>query len=279
MQRLNKAFLLAAGLGTRLRPFTEQVAKPAIPFVGLPQILYPYYFAKQMGVTNFAYNTHHLPQTLNQVFKDYKITATEFHESKLLDSAGGLGNTKSFFKNETHFLMINADSLFVYQNLDPIYEAFEKHLKRKAIATLSVIDQPGVGVDFSGLWYDSKGHLKGGGLKDKTQFNCHHFIGIYIFSNEIFNYVSTKPVNIIYDVLVPLSLEQNNVYVEFLNWKWFELGKLADFQKNYHEVIKLCETGKFNEQSSFVKTQRHFDPNWNIKNFKPGDFESQILKY
>lgn len=277
--QLNSVFLLAAGLGTRLKPFTDEMAKPAIPFLGLPQILYPYFFAYDMGIKNIAYNTHHKPETLNKVFKTYNIKATEFHEPKLLDSAGGLGNTLSFFASDDYFMMINADSLFMYNDLKPIHVAFEKHISRKALATLFVVDLPEVGINFPGLWYDRNGLLKGGGLKDKTSLTCHHFIGIYIFSKDIFNYVKATPENILYDKLIPISLEHNNVYVEFLNWPWFELGKIKDYQKNYQSILEECQAERFKNTSSFIRTQKYFNSLWDIKSFKPTDLEERILNF
>lgn len=277
--QLNSAFLLAAGLGTRLKPFTNTIAKPAIPFMGLPQILYPYFFAHDLGIKNIAYNTHHRPETLNEVFKNFDIRAKEFREPKLLDSAGGLGNVVDFFRSEDHFMMINADSLFIYNDLTPIRLAFAKHLQRNALATLFVVDQPGVGVEFPGLLYDQNGLLKGGGLKDKTPYTCHHFIGIYIFSKDIFNYVKAVPENILYDKLIPISLKQNNVYVELLDWPWFELGKIKDYQKNYHAVLEACRYGSWSDSNSFIRTQKHFNPNWNSESFSPLNLETEILNF
>lgn len=168
MQNINKVFFLAAGLGTRLKPFTDQTAKPAIPFWGLPQILYPYYFTQQLGVKHWAYNTHHHRQTLQQALAQFQLTeGQEFFEEDLLDSGGGIFNAKSFLETEEHFLVINADSLFIYQNLMQFEQEILKHIHEDRLATLFTIAKESAGVTFSGL-HSHNGTLTGAGLHSKN---------------------------------------------------------------------------------------------------------------
>ena len=53
-----ETFLLAAGLGTRMRPYTEHMAKPCLPFLGVPLVGYGMYLSQFSGYKNILMNTH-----------------------------------------------------------------------------------------------------------------------------------------------------------------------------------------------------------------------------
>jgi NDP-sugar pyrophosphorylase family protein len=57
---IDTAFILGAGLGTRLRPLTERLPKPLLPVAGRPIITYAMEHLKGIGVRRFIINTHHL---------------------------------------------------------------------------------------------------------------------------------------------------------------------------------------------------------------------------
>ncbi|MCO5112642.1 MAG: sugar phosphate nucleotidyltransferase [Bdellovibrionaceae bacterium] len=282
MQNINKVFFLAAGLGTRLKPFTDQIAKPAIPFWGLPQILYPYHFTQQLGIKHWAYNTHHHRQTLQQALAQFQLTeGQEFFEKDLLDSGGGIFNAKSFLETEEHFLVINADSLFIYQNLMQFEQEILKHIHEDRLATLFTIAKEGAGVTFSGL-HSHNGTLTGAGLHSKNTAMtgaCTHYIGIGLFSKKIFSHLTGGPQNIIHDVLVPLA-SQENIHVSILNdWDWFELGKTKDFVESFDAVKAHLQSGRYSLDSfsSFYKTQKYFTPHWDPEQFISSGIEKEIL--
>lgn len=285
MQNLNKVFFLAAGLGTRLKPYTDQVAKPAIPFWGLPQFLYPYFFAKDLNVSKWAYNTHHLPETLKSTLKSYGLNdGTEFFEPQLLDSAGGIYNASKFLQDEEHFLVINADSLFVYSSIQPFQAAMSEHIKTGRLATLFTVRKEGAGSTFSGLWSDSSGQLIKAGInseKDHQKSKASHFIGVTVFSKKIFSYLKPHPQNIIHDILVPLAASEQIRVQTMDDVDWFELGKTQDYIKNHHVVSEHLKTGRYSEHSfsSFIRTQKFFDPQWSFDSFSPRGLEFEILKH
>ena len=59
---MNKAFVLGAGLGERLRPLTDQLPKPLIPVFQKPLITYAFDHLLAAGVREFVVNTHHIPE-------------------------------------------------------------------------------------------------------------------------------------------------------------------------------------------------------------------------
>ncbi len=105
------AVLLAAGLGTRLRPLTEHLPKPLIP-VGLkPLITFAFdHLIADLGVEEFIVNTHHCADAYHDAFPtgEYRGRPLRFrHEPVLLDSAGGI-------KNIADLLVPDAGTLMVY---------------------------------------------------------------------------------------------------------------------------------------------------------------------
>lgn len=257
-----KAFFLAAGFGTRLRPFTETDAKPAIPFLGLPQILYPYFFAKEMGAEDVVYNTHHNPESVRQVFESFKIEAINHHEKEILNSGGGLSHARESLKNESNFLLLNADSLFLYNDLSPFKQALAEHIQENRLATLFTISKEGCGTEFPGIVADANNSLLSAGLKkdltaDQQDLNFHHFIGCYIFSNRIFEYLQDKPDNLIYDILLKLpDSEKSKVKIAHLeNVNWYELGTIKDYKTNHLVLSKKLDD---NVPNSFTRTHTYF---------------------
>jgi mannose-1-phosphate guanylyltransferase len=281
-----KAFFLAAGFGTRLKPFTETDAKPAIPFLGLPQILYPYYFCKELGINEIVYNTHHNPESVNQVFQTFGIEATNHYEKEILNSGGGLSHARSSLLNEKTFLLLNADSLFIYNKLNLFEAALEKHTQEDRLATLFTIHKDGCGTDFPGLVSNELNTLVGAGLKkdyEKTnpdqaldaKFN--HFIGCYIFSNRIFKYLKDQPDNLIYDILLKLpDSEKEKVKTENLtDVTWYELGTIKDYKTNHLSLSKLLDNDADN---SFNRTHTYFKNKFPDQYPYKNKLEQQILR-
>ncbi len=58
---IQKAFMLGAGLGTRLRPLTDRLPKPLVPLFHRPLIEWGMMACRDLGISQFAINTHHLP--------------------------------------------------------------------------------------------------------------------------------------------------------------------------------------------------------------------------
>jgi len=110
---IKKAFLLGAGLGTRLRPLTDVLPKPLIPVFNRPLIEYALDQCLAAGVTEFAVNTHHLPDKWAECFPDQSYRGaplTFFHEPVLLETGGGLKNIEDWAEGQP-ILIYNGDIL------------------------------------------------------------------------------------------------------------------------------------------------------------------------
>ena len=92
---MQKAFVLGAGLGTRLKSLTKTLPKPLIPFFQRPLITYAFDHLIDLGIGEFIVNTHHVPEAYDAAFphKEYRARPITFrNEPVLLETAGGIGN-------------------------------------------------------------------------------------------------------------------------------------------------------------------------------------------
>lgn len=111
-----KAFLLAAGLGTRLKPITDHTPKCLIPICGRPLLDWWYLTFQKHGITDVLINLHYLKDEIKgHIIKNYThVNFTFFEEEELLGSAGTLKKNKEFVQNDTEFFIIYADNLTNY---------------------------------------------------------------------------------------------------------------------------------------------------------------------
>jgi mannose-1-phosphate guanylyltransferase len=108
-----KAFLLTAGLGTRLHPITLTLPKCLVPIAGKPLINWWFESMQKVGVTEVLINLHHLPDMVMAHVNvlDTSIKVKFSYEPVLLGSAGTLVANKSFVANEKSFFIFYGDNL------------------------------------------------------------------------------------------------------------------------------------------------------------------------
>jgi len=140
-----KAFLLAAGVGSRLRPITDTVPKCMIPVGGQPLLDIWLDAFDQAGVDEVLVNLHHLPDVVRDHLDARAGTPSvrTFFEPELLGSAGTLAANRAWVEGEEMFLACYADNLTDF-DLRSLVEAHRKH---GAVATLAVFhsERPSAG--------------------------------------------------------------------------------------------------------------------------------------
>jgi mannose-1-phosphate guanylyltransferase len=107
-----RALLLAAGLGTRLRPLTDRIPKCLVPVCGKPLLAYWLDLLLPGGVEKVLINTHYLPDAVGRFIADspWRDRVTLVHEDKLLGTGGTVLKNRAFFRDEA-FLVAHADNL------------------------------------------------------------------------------------------------------------------------------------------------------------------------
>src|SRR6059036_2757551 len=99
MATITQAFVLGAGLGTRLRPLTDDLPKPLVPIFQKPLITFALDHLIGAGIGNFVINTHRLPQLFQQSFFEGSYRGCPvalLHEPDLLETGGGIKNAEPY---------------------------------------------------------------------------------------------------------------------------------------------------------------------------------------
>lgn len=137
---MTRAMILAAGLGTRMRPLTDTLPKALVPVAGRPLIEYALLFVKSHGIEEVVLNLHHLGHLLREALGaggTYGLRITYSAEDPILDTGGGIKKAQPFLDGEP-FLVLNADTI-----LDFDLTAFlAAHRRTRAIGTLLLRPNP-----------------------------------------------------------------------------------------------------------------------------------------
>jgi mannose-1-phosphate guanylyltransferase len=140
-----KAFLLAAGIGSRLRPITDATPKCMVPIGGRPMLDIWLEAFDRAGVDEILINLHHLPDVVRHHL-DARTGAPAVHtflEPELLGSAGTLAVNRTWVNSDEMFLVCYADNLTDF-DLSSLVRAHREH---RPIATLTVFhsERPSTG--------------------------------------------------------------------------------------------------------------------------------------
>jgi len=133
---IQKAFILGAGLGTRLQPLTNMLPKPLVPIFHEPMANYALRHCQAAGISEFAINTHHIPEAWKTAYPSGEFAGSPLHfshEEILLETGGGIQNIASFIGNDP-LLIYNGDIL---TDID-ISKLIRHHEESGNVATLAL---------------------------------------------------------------------------------------------------------------------------------------------
>lgn len=136
-----KAILLAAGLGTRLRPITNEIPKCLVPINNKPLLSYWLEKLVRLGVEEILINTHYFAGKVEEFINDspYKERVNLVREKNLLGTGGTLITNSDFWKDDTT-LIIHADN-YCEDSLEALVKAHEAR-PAKSDATLLLFETP-----------------------------------------------------------------------------------------------------------------------------------------
>lgn len=224
--------VLAAGLGTRLRPLTYEITKPMVPVLDRPVMEHILDLLGKHGFEDVVANLHYFPDSIREYFGE-RITYRL--EEELLGTAGGVRACAEFFGEEP-FVVISGDAL-----TDIDLTAFvARHREAGGIATLAV-KQVADTREYGVVLHDRDGRITG--FQEKPQpeealsslGNC----GIYIFDPKIFDYFPSRPfVDWAQDVF-PVLLE-NDVpfHIHETREYWNDVGSLSELKQGTFDALR-----------------------------------------
>ncbi len=244
MRKCN-VMLFAAGLGTRLRPYTLNTPKPAIPLLNIPLGYYLYPYLQKLSIEHFIVNTFHLPQKIHQLYKNLDSSIQFSDEVNFIKgSGGGLKQAENQFGNHPENILIcNSDEVLFTKDDDFLNQALRNHILPKALATLIVTQHPLAGSKFGAIWGDDHGRVIHIG-KEAPKEKAHpwHFVGLQILSPMIFSMIPLgEESNIFYDVLIH-QLKNHLVQVYPIQADWYETGNLEDYTKAKVEILQKIKS-------------------------------------
>lgn len=226
-----KAMVLAAGLGTRLKPITFELPKPMVPVLDRPVMAHIVGLLRSQGFDELIANLHHYPDTIRGYFGD---RLTYRHEDELLGTAGGVRNVADFFSDE-EVVVISGDAL---TDMD-VRGLVDRHRSAGGIATLTVKKVPDTR-EYGVVIHDSDGRVEGFQEKPdpseaKSELaNC----GIYCFSPEIFDYFPEQDsVDWAGDVFPALLENDVPFHVHEIEDYWNDVGSLGELREGTWDVL------------------------------------------
>jgi mannose-1-phosphate guanylyltransferase len=181
-----RAMILAAGLGTRLRPITYEMPKPMVPVLNRPVMEHIVRLLSRHGFAQTIANLHWFPELIEAHFgngAEFGIELSYSFEEQLLGTSGGVRNAADFLGDS--FLIISGDAL-TDVDLTAMRRFHESHDGIATLATKRVADTSQFGVVITG----ADGRVQGFQEKpDQAEAlsdlaNC----GIYMFRSEIFDF-------------------------------------------------------------------------------------------
>ena len=229
------AFILGAGLGTRLRPLTEHCPKPLLPLGGKPMVARAIAQLYAAGTRRFLINTHHCPEAWTQAFPTGRWQDAEIqfvHEPVLLETGGGLANITQFLgADDAHLVVWNGDILSGVN----LAEAYAHHTSNGAEATLVVRDKgpnANVRITDDGFVTDLRDRL---GQADPS----YQYTGICLVTRAFAAGVPPASVSLVEHFLTRVQATPGSVqgYLD-TSAHWHDLGTVEEYQQVKAEIEK-----------------------------------------
>ena len=239
-----KAMILAAGLGTRLKPLTDNKPKALVELAGKTLLEHSIEKLVAAGVSDIIINVHHFHEMMKNFIQslNYNGVSLSISDEKeiLLDTGGGLWKAKDFFNDGQPFILYNVD---IISDIDLI-DFYKEHKKSESIATLAVTIRTAVRTF---LWEDNKlcGWRNNNTGEEiisnnaRKEFLQMAFSGIHCINPQIFELYNADGVFSIKDVYLKIAKEQNIAAYLHNAENWYDTGTVENLRKAEQFVIKI----------------------------------------
>ena len=248
---ITKAFILGAGLGTRLRPLTNVRPKPLVPLFHKPMMMYAMDRALDLGLKEISINTHHLAPVWEEFFPTSESQSYEglnglasrpstyleaavslFQEDDLLETGGGIKNIENWVGDDDA-LVYNGD---IYCSI-PLQPLVDLHNTGQFEATLVLrSDGPAKHLAIEGdQVIDIRNSL---GRSEGT----HQFTGIYAISPKILARLEANKKESVIRAFIELAEEGRLGAVVIDEGEWFDLGT-REMYLEAHQSESMTPTG------------------------------------
>jgi mannose-1-phosphate guanylyltransferase len=226
-----KAMILAAGLGTRLLPYTLKRPKPLFPILNKPLLGLTMARVKQAGFTEIVINTFHLQDQIKSTIQEGQNVVLQ-EETEILGTGGGLRLALPNFEREP-FLVVNGD---IYHTID-YCRVYDFHCEHKSDVTLVLHDYP----RFNNITVDGAGRITGfnrtGTNKDAAE-RVLAFTGIHVINPEVLQDIPRHTNTCIIDHYRRLLDQGARVMAyQATGHFWTDMGTKEDYLKLHGDLL------------------------------------------
>jgi NDP-sugar pyrophosphorylase family protein len=231
-----KALVFAAGLGTRLKPFTLEHPKALVEVGGVPMLGRVIRKLKAFGVTEIVVNVHHFANQVKEYLgsADFGVTIHISDESdELLDTGGGVLKAQPWLDGSEPFVVHNAD---VLTDVD-IKDMYAQHLASGADVTLLCAPRKtaryfyfdALSKRLQGWANTQSGETRPAGFAPTSEMLQLAFNGVHIMSPSVFNalksYASANKFSISPFYIDNAAKLDIRAYVPQYDYQWLDVGK------------------------------------------------------
>ena len=220
-----KAFILAGGYGTRLRPLTNRTPKPLLELAGKPIIRWQIEWLSKNGVDSFVVGIGYLKHKIKNYFKGTNLDVEFIEENEPLGTGGAIKNAEQLLENEREFIAVNGD---IISSLSPK----KLSLRKSDIVSMALVPlkSPYGVIKARGsriIEFREKPLLKGYWLN----------AGVYKISNKIFRMLPEK--GSLEELFQKLAQKNKIGCTKFSDIYWRSVDSLKDME----EADKAIKSG------------------------------------
>lgn len=230
-RHVTQAFILGAGLGTRLRPLTDRLPKPLVPLFHQSLAERAMAACAQAGISRFAINTHHLPDAWNDFANrpdNPTPDVTFFHEPILLETGGGLKNIAAWISGAP--LLVHNGDIFSSLPLDKLIAAHQVSGLPVTLALRSQGEAKHIALDASMTQVTDIRRLLG--RVDGT----HVFTGIYCVNPDFLDLLPAAQKVSIIPAFLELARNGQLGAVVIDDGVWLDLGDRDSYLQAHREL-------------------------------------------
>jgi len=231
-----KALFLAGGIGTRLRPLTNDIPKPMVPIMNRPLLEWSMENLRKCGITEIVISTGYKSGCIEDYFGDgsklgFKI---KYIQEESPQGTGGAIKNTGFLYDET-FLVFNADIIF---NMD-LKKLIEFHKSKNASATIAVtrVSNPSA---YGVIECDKNGYIHSFTEKPEKNEGNSDFInaGVYVFEPEVLDEIpEERPVSVERDVF-PLLIQKDYKVAAYDGCTyWMDIGTPEKYLQTHRDIL------------------------------------------
>ncbi len=230
----NKAFILAAGLGTRMKPLTDKNPKPMMEVAGKSLIDRTIDHLRAANVNDITINTHHLANVLEDHLATYNSPKIHIaHEDKLLDTGGGIKAMRNNFGDDP-FYVLSGDGLWSDGNNDSALKQLANAWDDEKMDILMLL-QPISNMKITKGIGDYHLEADGRALRSYDQTGDYMFTSIRINSPRIFRSTPETPFS--YLTMMDNAQKRGRLFGLVHDGDWHHLSTPEDL-KAVNQVFK-----------------------------------------